>query len=161
MRPALSRCLIGAAFVGCLAFADVAGADDVVLTLDGNVGKTCRWTDAQLKAMPRTDVRPDEQSAVYSGVALAVLLDRCKVKHGGSVGGHDAAGYLHAEGRDGFAAVFTLIEIDGDAILVADALDGRALSPEDGPLRLIASADPRKGRWIKQLTLLRVKQSSK
>ena len=60
-----------------------------------------------------------------------------------------------AEARDGYRAVFSLAELDPDfaneAVIVADASDGKELGAEQGPLRLVVPGDKRQGRWVRML----------
>jgi hypothetical protein len=75
--------------------------------------------------------------------------------------GKDVAKYLHAEGQDGFVAVFSLPEFDSGSFLVADTLNGSPLPSGTGPLQVISPNEVRHSRWVKELVLLRIKTSTK
>jgi DMSO/TMAO reductase YedYZ molybdopterin-dependent catalytic subunit len=132
------------------------------LVLEGDVQSACRWSISDLAALPRVSVTVsgESQSLTYQGVSLASLLDICKVSYGDAVRRRDGAKYLLAQGRDGYVAVFSLVEIAGNDTLVADSRDGRPLATDEGPLRLVATGDPARVRWIKQLSALKIRTSA-
>jgi DMSO/TMAO reductase YedYZ molybdopterin-dependent catalytic subunit len=133
------------------------------IIIDGDVPLPCQWSLVELENLPHTDliVQSDSGSEKYRGVELGRLLKLCNVPLRENLHGKGAAKYLHAEGRDGFAAVFALAEFDRESFLVADELNGAKLPPGIGPLRLIAPNDLRHRRWVQQLALLRIKRSAK
>jgi DMSO/TMAO reductase YedYZ molybdopterin-dependent catalytic subunit len=65
-----------------------------------------------------------------------------------------------AEASDGYRTAFSLAELDPDfaaeSVLVADTVDGKALGPDQGPLRLIVPGDKRQGRWVRLLKIISV-----
>lgn len=75
--------------------------------------------------------------------------------------GKDVAKYLHAEGQDGFVAVFSLPEFDSGPFLVVDTVNGAPLPAGGGPLQIISPNETRHSCWVKELTLLRIKTSVK
>src|SRR6266852_394584 len=84
-------------------------ADTAALVLDGDLTKPMSWTLADLKRLPRITVKVKNDSGtedLYEGVDLANLLTLGGVPLKGALKGGDVARYLHAEGQDGFAAVF-------------------------------------------------------
>jgi hypothetical protein len=66
---------------------------------------------------------------------LAVLLVAGGMPLKSDLKGKDVAKYLHAEGQDGFVAVFSLPEFDSSSFLVADTLNGSPLPTGVGPCR--------------------------
>ena len=73
------------------------------------------------------------------------------------------AGYrkvLRATARDGYQAVFSMAELSEGLgrteVLVVWAVDGKALDPEEGPLRLVALTDGEPSRSLRQLERLEV-----
>ena len=134
------------------------------LTLDGEVAKPVVWTIADLRSLNRATVKVKTASggeSLYEGVPLSDLLTIGKVPIKQSLKGSSISLYLHAEGRDGFAAVFSLPEFDSGKFLVADRIDGKDLPAADGPVQIISPDESRHSRWIKQLQTLRIKRSSK
>jgi hypothetical protein len=134
------------------------------LALDGEIASPVFWSPAEFAALPRITVKVTNASGredVYEGVDLAVVLTAGGVPLKDALKGQDVAKYLHAEGEDGFAAVFALPEFDQVTFLIADRLNGAVLIPADGPLQIISSQEKRHSRWIKHLCLLRIKKSVK
>jgi DMSO/TMAO reductase YedYZ molybdopterin-dependent catalytic subunit len=133
-----------------------------VLTLDGDIAAPKVWSADDFKNLPHTTIKVKRTSGgedEYSGVDLADLLTAGGVPLRTALKGADVAKYLHAEGIDGFVAVFALPEFDGGPFLVADAVNGAALPPDSGPLQIISPQEARHSRWIKHVTLLRIKKS--
>jgi DMSO/TMAO reductase YedYZ molybdopterin-dependent catalytic subunit len=135
-----------------------------VLSLDGDVSHPVSWTVDDFKKLPRTTQQVSNASGsqdTYEGVDLAVLLAAGGVPLKSDLKGKDVAKYLHAEGKDGFVAAFSLPEFDTNTFLVADTLNGLPLAGGVGPLQIISPNEARHSRWIKQLVLLRIKTSMK
>lgn len=61
--------------------------------------------------------------------------------------------------------IFSMAELDSDFAdsdaIVADALDGGALSPNEGPFKLVVPHDKRPARWVRMLQSLTVSQLPK
>jgi hypothetical protein len=74
--------------------------------------------------------------------------------------GANLALYVVAEARDGYRVVYSLSEFDNGftdtTILVADKRDGKSLSADEGPLRIVVPGEKRQGRWTRQLDALRL-----
>ena len=136
--------------------------DDVILKIEGEIASPKTFTDAEFRALPRATVQVKDRAGVqhtYEGVSLGYLLGLAGVplKQGLK---HDAiAKYLHAQGRDGYVAVFALPEFDSQEYLVADTVDGKAIAADAGPLQIVSPAEMRRSRWVKQLVLLRIVRS--
>jgi hypothetical protein len=64
------------------------------------------------------------------------------------------------EARDGYQVVFALAELDKDftdrRIILADKVDGKSLSPADGPFRIIVQDEKKPARCIKQVTGIKI-----
>ena len=134
------------------------------LSLNGDLSQPINWTVDDLKKLPRATQKVTNASGsqdIYEGVDLAVLLTAGGVPLKSDLKGKDVAKYLHAEGQDGFVAVFSLPEFDSDFFLVADTLNGSPLPSGVGPLQIISPNEIRHSRWVKELILLRIKTSTK
>jgi DMSO/TMAO reductase YedYZ molybdopterin-dependent catalytic subunit len=139
-------------------------AADPYLTVDGEVTTQLKLSESDFKALPRTSVTAKDaggKDEKYEGVDLAELLKRAGVPLKQDLKGADVGKYLHVEGSDGFVAVISLPEFDQAAFLVADSENGTPLPGTAGPLQLISPNEMRHSRWVKKLTLLRVKKSVK
>jgi DMSO/TMAO reductase YedYZ molybdopterin-dependent catalytic subunit len=131
---------------------------DAALVVKGAVKQELRLTLAELKAMPRTKVTAkghDGASHEYEGVTLPVLLAKAGVPQGSELRGKNMTLCVVAEAGDGYHAVFSVAEMDGDfagqAVIVADTADGKDLGADQGPLRLVVPGDKRQGRWVRML----------
>jgi DMSO/TMAO reductase YedYZ molybdopterin-dependent catalytic subunit len=120
--------------------------DRPVLTVTGEVLRPAQVEVAALLAgLPRRDQRSDLHCVTtwsaldldWSGVALAAVLGQLAEL----VGPHPRARWLLATGLDGYVACLALEDaLAGDALL-ADRLDGTALTAAHGaPVRLVAPA---------------------
>lgn len=118
--------------------------------------------DAQARAgLPRHAVQDTAHGRTLQceGVALADLL-RAADAMPDEVRGPHLARYVLVTARDGYRAVFSLAELDpslgNHAVVLADRCDGEALGDEVGPLRLVAPAESRPARWVRQVESIAV-----
>jgi DMSO/TMAO reductase YedYZ molybdopterin-dependent catalytic subunit len=117
-----------------------------------------------LKKMPRKTLavaNPHEnRTEVYAGVAVEDLLKKARVPQGENLRGAMLATYVVFEAEDGYRVVFSLAELDSgildSAVIVADTVDGAALPPKIGPLRLVAPREKRPARWVRMLKSMTV-----
>jgi DMSO/TMAO reductase YedYZ molybdopterin-dependent catalytic subunit len=116
--------------------------------------------------LPRATVEAkDHGGAVitFEGVAARELLKIVDAPLGGELRGERLLLYVVAEAADGYKVVYALSEFDGafteGLILIADRKNGQALSPNEGPLRVIVPWEKRSARWVRQLTALRLRQA--
>jgi DMSO/TMAO reductase YedYZ molybdopterin-dependent catalytic subunit len=135
---------------------------DSALTVGGDVSKPLTLTAADLKAMPRTTVAVMDQGreVKYGGVLVAEILARAGAPLGRDLSGPAVATYIVATGKDGYAAVFSLGELDpamtANDIIVADTVDSQPLFDYQGPYRIVAPHDKRGARGVRMLQKLEV-----
>jgi DMSO/TMAO reductase YedYZ molybdopterin-dependent catalytic subunit len=137
--------------------------DAGALVVKGTVKQELRLTLAELKAMPRTKVTAkdhDRAAHEYEGVALQAVLAKAGAPQSGDLRGKNMTLCVVAEAGDGYRAVFSLAELDADfaseAVVVVDTADGKLLSADQGPLRLVVPGDKRQARWVKMLRSIAV-----
>ena len=99
--------------------------------------------------------------AMYDGVPLTEILRRAGVAIGRApVRGTALTSVVFVIGLDGFHAVFALAELDpastDQRVLLADTRDGRPLSGDEGPLRIVAPGDKYPARWVRHVVRLTV-----
>jgi DMSO/TMAO reductase YedYZ molybdopterin-dependent catalytic subunit len=139
---------------------------DVPLVVKGAVKQELRLGAADLKAMTRVKVTAKDHDGIareYDGVALQTLLGKAGVPQGSDLRGKNMTLMVVAEASDGYRAVFSLAELDGDfagvQVVVADTEDGKPLDAQHGPLRLVVPGDKRQGRWVRMLKNLSVQKA--
>jgi DMSO/TMAO reductase YedYZ molybdopterin-dependent catalytic subunit len=135
----------------------------VLLKVVGEVPHPLRFTAQEFAQLPRQTVRATDREgkeAEFEGVLVFEILLRSGVKLGNELRGTGLAQYLLVEAADGYRAVFALPEIDpactDRTILLADRRDGKPLSAQEGPLRIVVPGEKRHARWVRQVVTLRI-----
>jgi hypothetical protein len=126
-------------------------------------GKTSTVTLQELAAMPQKSVKVHNEHTKKDETYTGVLLSDLLAKYGFAVGpsSHRAMlrSYIAAEGTDKYWVLYSTTEIEGSEheadVLVATSMDGASLG-DDGQLKLVASADKKPQRWIRNLTAIRL-----
>lgn len=123
--------------------------------------KTTTITQAELATLSQKNVTVHNphtnKEETYTGVSLGDLL----AKHGFAVGQAThrtmLRSYITAEGTDQYWVLYSLTEIEPSEhaaeVIVATSIDGHPLG-EDGQLKLIASADKKPQRWVRNLSAI-------
>ena len=117
---------------------------------------------AALSALPRATARLTAHGKTQSceGVWLADLAAAAGLPTGDAIRGPALQTLIVAEAADGYRVVFSLGEVDAKLgntqVLVTRRCDGKPLSAEDGPVRLVISGEVRAARSVRQLVSLRV-----
>jgi DMSO/TMAO reductase YedYZ molybdopterin-dependent catalytic subunit len=133
------------------------------LSVAGDVKTPLSISPAELKAMPRTSVEvksEDGRAVKYDGVLVGEILRRAGATLGSDLRGDAMATYVLASASDGYQVLFSLAELDpaftGSEIIVADTADGKPLSANQGPLRIVSPRDARAARAVRMLQRLDV-----
>jgi hypothetical protein len=143
----------------------VSGAGQVAtIRISGSGIQALDVTAADLTKMPHlaVDVRVPHTGAMqhYEGVRLSDLLLKAGVPLGEKLRGQGLATYVIARASDGYAVVYSIAEVDpamnDNQIIVADAMNGKALEPKQGPFKVVVPTDKRPARWIRMLIALEV-----
>lgn len=135
---------------------------DYALTVEDEGGKQTKLTLADLSKLKRQSVKGNDHGteAVFEGFLLADALKLAGIEFGESLRGKRLATFLLAEAADKYQAVFALPEVDNGftdkVIIIADRRDGKPLSEKEGVLRIITPDEKRQGRWVRQLTNLKI-----
>jgi DMSO/TMAO reductase YedYZ molybdopterin-dependent catalytic subunit len=132
--------------------------------IGGAVTTPLTVTSEDLKKMPRKTLRVENAHAkrteVYEGVPLEALLQKAGVPQGEQVRGAAMTSYVLVEAADDYHVIFSLAELDSSfqdsEVLVADAMDGSPLPPDQGPFKLVAPHEKRPGRWVKTVKSITV-----
>lgn len=137
-------------------------ADPVLVTISGEVERPLDVKASDLARLDRKSARVSDhgKEATFEGVALADVLKLAGVSMSEHVRGKHLVQYLLVDARDGYRVVFSLAELDGAftdrVVLLADKRDGKPLSAEEGPLRIVVPGEKRAGRWVRQVKGLKV-----
>lgn len=119
-----------------------------------------------LADLPRHKIETEhnEVKQTYEGVALADVLERAGVKLGAEARGELISRYVLVTARDKYSVVLAIGEVDPflspQTVLLADRVNGAALSEGDGPLKLIVPNDKRHRRWARQVAKIEVRQAT-
>jgi DMSO/TMAO reductase YedYZ molybdopterin-dependent catalytic subunit len=116
------------------------------------------WPRCPALSMKVTDHSGSE--SLFDGIPARELLRLTGAPLGKGLSGKNLSLYVVAEAADGYAAVYALAEFDSaftDAfILIANRRNGKALSADEGPLRVVVPWEKRQARWVRQLIVLRL-----
>ncbi len=119
---------------------------------------------ATLARLPQVqaDFAAHGKSHSCTGVRLSDLAAAAGLPTGADVRGPALTLVIIAQAEDGYRAAFSLGEIDtklgNSPAIVTGNCDGKALSPDDGPLRLVVPNEARAARSVRQLRKLLVVQ---
>jgi len=120
---------------------------------------------ADVKAMPHLTITVHNSHSnadeSYSGVRVSDLLAKVGAPLGGGLRGKALAHYIVANGSDGYQTVLAIAEVDPEfhpgEVLVADAMDGKALDAHSGPLKLVVTEDKLPARSVRNLVQIELK----
>jgi hypothetical protein len=117
-----------------------------------------------LAGLPRVKVEAkehDNPTATYEGVLLGSILERAGVPRGEKLRGKALRAIVVITASDGYEVVFTLPDTDpaftDRLIVLADKKDGKPLPEKEGPFRIVAPAEKRPARWIRNVKTIAVK----
>ncbi|WNL44496.1 molybdopterin-dependent oxidoreductase [Dyella sp. BiH032] len=117
---------------------------------------------AAVAKLPRQSISATAhgRTSTYEGYDLREVLKAAGLATAESLKGKQLTRLVRVSARDGYEAVFALADLDptlGNAhILLADRENGQAMSPGDGPWRLVIPAEARPARWVRQVAVIRV-----
>ena len=152
------------AFVLAGAVASPAATPLTVVPVGGALVRPGTALDAAAWArLPHVRVKAadhDGKVGEFAGVRIADVLHDAGAPVGDAVRGEAARAYVLVSASDGYAAIFTLAELDTAearcAPILADARDGAPLAGDAGPVRVVAPCDRTHARWVRGITNLTV-----
>ena len=170
MKLFILSVLIVFAFVFSAAAQDAKQANsskttETLLRVVSEDDKTFELKAADLAKLPRRQIKGKThggEEAMFAGVDLREILKLAGVKFGKDAKGAHLNSFLVVEAADNYRVVFAMSELEADltdkVILLADLRDGKPLSKEEGSLRLVVPDEKKQARWVRQVTVLRVKK---
>lgn len=158
--------IISVLFVLALSFAAFGQSKAIVLKVEVEGGKSFEFGAKELGGVARREVSAkghDEKMSTYSGWNLGDLLRAAGAKLGkDELKGKDLGAYVVIEAADGYRATFSVAELSADftdkAVIVADLRDGKPFDDKTGPFQVIVPDDKKHGRWVRQVTAIRLKK---
>jgi ABC-type molybdate transport system substrate-binding protein len=143
-------------------FARVAGSR---LTIQLPSGQTREISHADIQKLEpfKVSAKAHGKSHEWQGTKLLTLLESADIKfEKPSGGGASVRQYLILEGDDGYKVVFAMGELDPimttSPPMVAWLQDGKPLSADEAPLRLIVAGEPRGARQVRKISRITVGQ---
>lgn len=115
-----------------------------------------------LASLPREPVTATAQGKTLQcdGIPLLALLRASAAMPAEPLRGAQLTRYVQIDARDGYRVLFALSELDptlgNRKVFLTDRCDGKPLSDEDGPLRLVAPEESRPARWVRQVAAITV-----
>lgn len=127
-------------------------------------GSDVTLDSARIAALPRVAFETIDHGASkrFEGVAVPTLLRAADAGPVDSLRGPALRRALVFVGRDGYTGLIALPELDtglgGTKVYLVDREDGKPLSEEHGPWRVIVVGDSRASRWVRQVMRIEVVQ---
>lgn len=156
MKPAVL------AFAAAALLAGPALAQD--LTLKGPAGQVATLSAADVAALPHVAVTFDSHGdkRAYSGVPLLDLLAKVGAPASKDIRGAELATVVLVGARDGYQVAIGLAEADpgtrADKVILADHMDGKPLTPDNGPFQLVIENDLRPARSARMVNSIEVRR---
>jgi len=136
------------------------------LLVQGIGGTSATLSVSDLSKLPQQTVKITDHgtAATFEGVLLTDVLAKVDRPLGEKFHSTGASYYMLVEARDGYRAVFAWAELDSGfmdkTVYVVTKRDGKPLSEKDGPFQLVAPGEKRAGRWVRQVTALKIRQAN-
>ena len=136
-------------------------AQKAMITFRDETGKSTKIDPTSLKQVSLKAIGHDAKEHQYSGVLLSDIIEKAGVPLGIASKGKTIASYIVIMAKDNYQCVYALAELDDlfsrNMVILADKVDGKPLSAENGPFQVIAPADKKHGRWIRQVVSMDLK----
>jgi DMSO/TMAO reductase YedYZ molybdopterin-dependent catalytic subunit len=139
----------------------ISDGDSLQLVVPG--GATISIGRATLASLPHTQVSAavhGEPPTLWSGAPLIEILHLADAPQAKQLRGHEMTKIARVTGADGYQVVFSLTELDADfsntTVILGDQHNGKPLSTDDGPFRLVVPGDKRAARWVRNVRSIEV-----
>jgi len=140
-----------------------AQTTNAVVSVEGEVLKPLKLSVSDLQKYTQTEIKAKDREGrehTYKGVLLVSVLDSAGVTLGKQLRGENLAKFVLVKAADGYEVIYALPELDpeftNDVVLLAYQVDGKPLPSGEGPFRLVAPADKKPARWIREITAIKV-----
>jgi hypothetical protein len=142
------------------------GQIPATLVVQGIGGTSATLSVSDLSKLPQQTVKVTDHGtpATFEGVLLTDVLAKVDLPLGEKFHSTGASYYMVVEAMDGYRATFAWAELDSGfmdkSVYVVTKRDGKPLSDKDGPFQLVAPGEKRAGRWVRQVTALKIRQAN-
>ena len=157
------RSAIAAILFGFVVLAGGSAQTEYALAVDGDVSQALHLGLPDLDKLDHVKVALREHDGTlnnYEGAPIGAVLAKAGLAIGDHVRGKELAGYVLVKAQDGYEVVFGLGELEptisGRTIVLAYRMDGNALIPSAGPVRLVVEDDKKQARCVRMVTELTV-----
>jgi DMSO/TMAO reductase YedYZ molybdopterin-dependent catalytic subunit len=121
--------------------------------VDGEVTKPLTFSVNDLAHMKRINITMKDHEGKehnYSGVAIQEILEQAGVTLGNQLRKENLSKYLLVKCSDGYEVLFSLAELDKSftdrEVILADSADGKSLSGDIGPFRIVVPGEKKAAR---------------
>jgi DMSO/TMAO reductase YedYZ molybdopterin-dependent catalytic subunit len=132
--------------------------------VDGEVTKSLMLYAEDLAKMKRNTVSMKDREGKehsYTGVVVQEILELAGITTGKELRKKNLTKYLMVKCSDGYEVLFSLAELDSSftdkVAILADTSDGKPLSQEIGPFRLVVPGEKIPARSCYKVTVLLIK----
>jgi DMSO/TMAO reductase YedYZ molybdopterin-dependent catalytic subunit len=129
------------------------------IVLEGEVEKPSTISMADFEKLPMVEVKgkdKDGKEHTFKGATLFSFIQGAGIPSGSK----SFQKYIQVTAADNYKVVFAFAEIDPDftsqSIIIATSVDGKPLSKEEGPFRIVVPNDKKHARWVRQVTAIKV-----
>jgi hypothetical protein len=135
------------------------------LVIANEDGKETTLTVPLPADLPRSKIalEHDAQPEAYEGVSLAALLERSGVRLGAEARGTLLGRYVVIRAQDGYAALFSLAEVDPyfseHPAILAERVNSQSLVAKRAPLQVVVPGDKHRRRWVGQVIRIEVRNA--
>jgi hypothetical protein len=135
------------------------------ITITNADNKTTTFSLDDMRSFPQTILNVEGEDGVnhnYSGVDLYTLLSKAGVSFGKDVRRQTLTSYMLIKAADNYSVVYALTEVDSffssKKIILAFLKDDQPLTPNFGPLQIIATGEKKHARLIRQVTEIDIRK---
>ena len=136
------------------------------VTISGLDSQAKTLTAADFASMPRVQAtlkREDGGVSHYEGVALDRLLESVGAPTSRALRGPEMSDIVVVSAKDGYRVALALSDLvpgfAARSVILADKVDGAALSPTEGPFRLVVEGDSRAARSARMVTAIKLERA--
>lgn len=137
----------------------IAPAFGQAISVEGEVERPSTISMADFEKLPVAEVKgkdKDGKEHVFKGATLFSFIQ----SFGIPAGSKSFLKSILVTASDNYKVVFAFAEIDPEftsqSIIIATSVDGKPLSKEEGPFRIVVPNDKKHARWIRQVTSIKV-----